>query len=183
MSAIALAALAAGLVVRVPAFGEEPPMVTSRYRGIRPTDPGGRDGLRNPERGNRIETVIAAEPGKPEWGPANHPQGRLPAGFSDEWWVADCAAYEPWGLTPAQTYVYLDPYVDGPIPETKLGWLQSSFDELRRNGLEAVLRFAYEREMGGPAGPTWGEFSREWLAVADRPAIVTPGPRGNMCMW
>lgn len=129
-------------------------MVTSRYRGIRPTDPGGRDGPRNPERGLRIETVIAAEPGKPEWGPANHLQGRLPAGFSDGWWVADCAAYEPWGLTLAQTYVYLDPYVDGPIPETKLGWLQASFDELRRNGLKAVLRFAYEREMGGPAGPT-----------------------------
>jgi hypothetical protein len=86
--------------------------------------------------------------------PAAHPQGQVPAGFPDEWWVADCAAYEPWGLTLAQTYVYLDPYVDGPIPAEKLAWLQASFDELRRNGLKAVLRFAYERDMGGPVGPT-----------------------------
>ena len=124
------------------------------FRGLRPTDPGGRNGLRNPERGLRIETLIAAAPGKPEWGPAAHLLGKVPAGFSDEWWVADCAAYEPWGLTLAQTYVYLDAYVDGPIPAEKLAWLQASFDELRRNGLKAVLRFAYERDMGGPAGPT-----------------------------
>ena len=129
-------------------------MPTTHYRGIRPTDPAGRSGLRNPERGLRIETVIAAAPGSPEWGPASHLRERVPAGFSDEWWVADCAAYEHWGLTLAQTYVYLDRYVDGPIPREKLDWLQASFDELRRNGLKAVLRFAYERKIGGPVGPT-----------------------------
>jgi hypothetical protein len=129
-------------------------MPTTHYRGIRPTDPAGRAGLRNPERGLRIETVIAAEPGSPEWGPASHLRGRVPAGFSDEWWVADCAACEHWGLTLAQTYVYLDRYVDVPIPQEKLDWLQTSFDELRRNGLKAVLRFAYERQIGGPVGPT-----------------------------
>jgi len=129
-------------------------MTTVTFRGIRPTDPEGRQGLRNPERGLRIETLIAAEPGEPEWGPAAHLQGKVTPGFSDEWWEYDAAAYEPWGLTLAQTYVYLDPYVDGPIPEEKLQWLQGSFDSLRRNGLKAVLRFAYERDMGGPVGPT-----------------------------
>ncbi len=129
-------------------------MKTVTYRGIRPTDPGGRQGLRNPERGWRIETLIAAEPGKPEWGPAAFVQGKVPAGFSDEWWLSEAAAYEPFGLTLAQTYVYLDPYVDGPIAEEKLAWLQDSLDALRRNGLKAVLRFAYERDMGGPVGPT-----------------------------
>ncbi len=58
------------------------------------------------------------------------------------------------GLTLVQTYVYLNSYVAGPIPSEKLAWLQTSFDELRRNGLKAVLRFAYERDMRGLVGPT-----------------------------
>lgn len=124
------------------------------YRGIRPTDPDGRLGLRNPERGWRIETLIAEPPGRPAWGPAAHLAGKVSSGYSDEWWLQDCARYEPHGLTLAQTYVYLNEYRDGPIPDDKLQWLQGAFDNLRAHGLKAVLRFAYERDMDRRNGAT-----------------------------
>lgn len=41
------------------------------YHGIRASDPGGRQALRNPERGWRIETVIAEPHQKVFIGPAN----------------------------------------------------------------------------------------------------------------
>lgn len=136
------------------------PMRTIEYHGIRPSDPGGRDGLRNPERGWRIETLIAEPPGEPAWGPAAHLVGKVSAGYSDDWWILDARHYEPDGLTLAQTYCYLDRYVGVPIPEEKLQWLQQSFDALRANGLKAVLRFAYERDMGPPTGPTLEDIER-----------------------
>ncbi len=136
------------------------PGQTLEYRGIRPSDPGGKDGLRNPERGWRIETLIAEPPGEPAWGPASHLVGKVSTGYSDEWWILDAQRYEPHGLTLAQTYCYLDRYVGMPIPEEKLQWLQQSLDALRTHGLKAVLRFAYERDMGPPAGPTLEDIQR-----------------------
>ena len=124
------------------------------YRGIHPDDPQGRDGLRNPERGLRIETLIAEPPGQPAWGPADHLKGKVSTGYSDDWWLLDCARYEAHGLTLAQTYVYLDTFEDSPISEEKLQWLQGAFDNLRSHSLKALLRFAYERDMGGPNGAT-----------------------------
>ena len=53
------------------------------YHGIRPGDPAGRNGLRNPERGWRLETVIAEEAGADRairqlWtGYAAHLEGRI----------------------------------------------------------------------------------------------------------
>jgi hypothetical protein len=45
-------------------------LLTIEFHGIRPTDPGGRVGLCNPERGFRIETLIAEPPDGAVWGPA-----------------------------------------------------------------------------------------------------------------
>jgi hypothetical protein len=52
------------------------------YRGIRPTDPNGRIGLRNPERGFRTETLIAEPVGRTEgvWGIPAHLRGRVGPG-------------------------------------------------------------------------------------------------------
>ncbi len=60
---------------------------TFTYRGIRPDDPLGRVGLRNPERGWRIETVVAQPPGGPLRGSAAHLRTTLPAAYSDLWWT------------------------------------------------------------------------------------------------
>ena len=136
------------------ARGETPGLRAAVYHGIRPIDPGGRNGLRNPQRGLRIETLIAEPPGASTWGPAFHLKGKVSPGYSDDWWIRDALRYESHGLTLAQTYCYLDEFVDKPISERKLAWLQGSFDRLRENGLEAVLRFAYERNTEGKRGPT-----------------------------
>ena len=53
-----------------------------------------------------------------------------------------------------QAYCYLTEFADRPVSDEKLSLLQESFDNLRRRGLKAVLRFAYERDMGLKEGPT-----------------------------
>ncbi len=128
-------------------------MTTIEFHGIRPDDPGGRDGLRNPERGLRIETLFAEPEGSSVWGPAHHLVGKVSPGYRDEWWIRDALQYERHGLTLAQTYCYLDGFLDGPISDEKLVCLQRSMDNLRRHGLKAVLRFAYERDMDRKSGP------------------------------
>ncbi len=124
------------------------------YRGIRPDDPGGRAGLRNPERGWRIETLIAEPPGADVWGPAAHLKKALPSGYSDLWWTFDVDRYEPFGLTLAQTYCYLDRFIDRPLSEEKLTLLRKSLDTARRKGIKVLLRFAYEKTTDRSKGPT-----------------------------
>jgi hypothetical protein len=112
---------------------------TLRYHGIRPTDPRGRDGIRNPDRGLRTETIIA--------------EGK------DDKWVARVRHYATHGVTLAQTYCYLTEFSSTDISPGKLAQLQSSFDALRANGLKAVLRFAYERDKSSP-GPRLTDVRR-----------------------
>ena len=133
---------------------DNPGLQTVEYRGIRPSDPGGRNGLRNPERGLRIETLIAEKPGANVWGLSYHLRGRLTPGYSEHWWILDAERYEPYGLTLAQTYCYLDGFIGKSISQEKLDLLQGSFDNLRKRGLKAVLRFAYEKNMDRRSGPT-----------------------------
>jgi len=135
------------------AGGETPPTRLITYHGLRPTDPGGRLGLRNPERGWRIETVIA-EPARKTFGPAHHLAGRVAPLYQEDWWMLDAARFEPFGLTLVQAYCYLTEFAYKPVSGEKLSLLQESFDNLRRRGLKAVLRFAYERDMGLKEGPT-----------------------------
>ena len=73
------------------------------YHGIRPTDPGGRLGLRNPECGWRIETVIA-EPARKTFGPAHHLAGKVAPLYQEDWWMLDAGRFEPFGLTLVQAY-------------------------------------------------------------------------------
>lgn len=146
----AVAALGCGQV----AHAWRGPMETHHYRGIRPSDPHGREGLRNPERGFRIETLVAELPRDATWGPAAHLKGKVSEQYSDAWWTEDVRAYERDGLTLAQTYVYLDRFSDAPISEEKLAAIRGSLQELRSLGAKALLRFAYERTMDRTGGPT-----------------------------
>lgn len=115
-----------------------------KYRGIRVTDPMGRDGLRNPERGFRTETLIAEPTGPNEFdGIPAHLTGRVGPGFNPMNWVADIRRFEADGLTLAQTYCYLTEFYDSPISDGKLALLQKSFDTMRALGVKCVLRFAY----------------------------------------
>ena len=127
---------------------------TVRYHGIRRDDPGGGIGLRNPERGWRTEAVFGEADGSPFYRMAAHLKDRLPASYSDATWLLDAQHYEPFGLTLAQMYCYLDQFQDTAIPEEKLDAIQRGFDGLRAAGLKAVLRFAYEKSMEEKKGPT-----------------------------
>lgn len=142
------------LVLAAAHVAAEEALTTVEYRGIRPDDPNGRCGLRNPERGLRIETLIAEPEGALDiWGPAHHLVGRVTPAYSDDWWVLDAEAYSPFGLTLVQAYCYLDKFMAQSLAEEKLACLQRSLDTLRSKGLKALLRFAYEKDMNQTEGP------------------------------
>lgn len=121
---------------------------TIKYSGIRPDDPGGRNGLRNPERGWRLETIIA-EPADPSaepsiHGAAAHLEGRMFPVYNDHMWELDAARYEPFGLTMAQTYCYITEFSECRISDAKIALLEKSLARIRKRGLKTMLRFAYE---------------------------------------
>ena len=125
--------------------------VTHRfYHGIRPVDPAGRNGLRNPERGLRLEMLLAMN-GRPSIFPCavedvKHHVDALD--YSDNWQLLAFPRYEPWGVTLSQHYCYLTEFSEVPeLPPEVLEDLNSSFAVLRGLGVKSVLRFAYETEL------------------------------------
>lgn len=128
------------------------------FHGWRPTDPGGRAGLRNPERGLRIEAYVGLPDGGQvfsSWEKAAHLRGRLPPGYAPANWRLDVERFAEDGLTVGQFYVYLTDYVRRPLDDAMLGRIQAEFDGLRRAGVKALLRFAYETTNQAPTnGPT-----------------------------
>lgn len=150
---VVLSIAVASLTAVPAAAAQEDAPQTVTYRGIRPNDPLGKAGLRNPERGWRIETLIAEPPDADIWGPAAHLKPTLPPAYSELWWILDAERYEPFGLTLAQTYCYLDRFMDRPISDEKLDLLRENLDAARRRGLKTLLRFAYEKTMDQAEGP------------------------------
>lgn len=118
---------------------------TMEFHGIRATDPSGKIGLRNPERGLRTETIAAELPDSPPWMISDYLIGKTFPRYADDWWIADAVHFEPFGLTLAQVYVYLEAFTDKPISTAKLQAIQGAFDAIRKRGIKAVLRFAYMR--------------------------------------
>ncbi len=143
------------------------------FRGIRPDDPHGRMGLRNPERGFRTEMYFSAIPGeiagmcschfkqnkldgrseKPVYQNADIPgvphliRGNRLDGveFSHAQWQdeLDFLAYD--GVTIMQSYCFLMKYDDGrPLPQEKLDDIETFFLKLRQSRVKTLLRFAYE---------------------------------------
>ena len=116
-----------------PKAGALPGGETRTYRGIRPTDPQGRDGLANPERGFRLEIGVGRRPN-------DVAQFRHLKHLKD--W--SFPRYKKDGVTLAQAYCYLTEFYASPISEDKLAALQADFDRARREGYKFALRFAYE---------------------------------------
>ncbi len=130
----------------------------AEYHGIRPTDPGGRGGLRNPERGLRTEAYIALPGGGhvfTPWEKAAPLRGRLPAGYAPQNWRLAIERLAADGVTIGQFYIYLTDYSARPLDEAILARIQGEFDAMRRAGVKALLRFAYETTNQSPTnGPT-----------------------------
>ncbi len=108
---------------------------TVRFGGLRPAAPGGRNALRNPERGLRYEIAMGRIPG--DW--------VLHGADSSHW---------PFGSQPGdavtigQGYCYLSPYWDSPISQKKLEAIEADFARIRSlgHGEKFLLRFAYESD-------------------------------------
>ena len=128
------------------------------FHGLRPTDPGGRSGLRNPERGLRTEAYIALPEGGhvfSSWEKAAHLRGRLPSGYAQQNWRLAMERFAEDGMTIGQFYVYLTDYSGRPLDDAILNRMESEFDAMRRAGVKALLRFAYETTNANPTnGPT-----------------------------
>lgn len=123
--------------------------LTKQYRGIYTDDENGMNGLRNPERGLRLEVAINVE----NWGrdsDADNPQA-LTRRLENE-----AQNYQSDSVTLVQTYFYMTETIGRPISEKNFKAMQIFFDKLRELGMKAVLRFAYERDFLGRAtsGPT-----------------------------
>ena len=110
-------------------------------RGIRPTSPGGRDGLANPERGFRFEIYVGnldADPG-------------LWRHLMDMW---PFPRFKADGVTVSQAYCYLSLYPDREIGAEKIAALEADFARARREGVKYLLRFAYDVNMRSTPTPT-----------------------------
>lgn len=111
------------------------------FRGICADDEGGTCGLYNPGRGFRLETAVDVAMDKEE-------PGKQLAWLSEKY-AADSVSL-------SQSYFYLTYLVGKELADEDFATMQAYFDELRRQGKKAVLRFAYEKDFMGraPIGPT-----------------------------
>jgi hypothetical protein len=109
------------------------------------------DGLRNPERGLRLEVALDVD----AWDKAEIPSitGRL---------EQEAQKYAVDSITLVQTYFYLTGIVNKPIAQRHFDAMQAFLDKLRELGMKAVLRFAYEDDFMGRAatGPTEVDIKR-----------------------
>lgn len=157
-------------------------MRAKEFRGIRPDDPHGRTGLRNPERGFRTEIYFSTIPGETAGTCSCHSKQnkldgralkpscqneeltgcpRLMRGnrldaveFSHAQWQDELDYFAYDGVTVMQSYCVLMNYCDGrPLSQQKLDDIESFFRKLRESGAKALLRFAYEL-YPTPAGPS-----------------------------
>ena len=127
---------------------------TIRYHGIRPDDPGGRDGLTNPERGFRLESYIGQPPGGKMWGQGAWLKEQVSKGYSDNWFLMNTYRYKAYGITLHQAYCYLTEFYDMPLSDEQLTYIQRSLDRMRQAGQKVLLRFAYEKSTSPKNGPT-----------------------------
>jgi hypothetical protein len=137
--------------------------VTRRFHGIPSTDPGGRDGLLNPDRGFRMEIVA----GETQRGARHYPLGKileLPREVerslrgdepNDLLWIRATQHYRRHGITMALAYIYLTDFSDGqPLPAEKLAAIDESFRQARLHGFKLIPLFVYEAMPDPPTGPT-----------------------------
>lgn len=106
-------------------------------------------GIRNPERGFRLETAVNAASGKDVWQPEKYPS---PTAYLNE----EILHYASDSASMVQCYFYLTDYSGRKLDTIAFRNMQVYFDRLRQAGMKAVLRFAYETDFAGRAsnGPT-----------------------------
>lgn len=122
---------------------------TKQFHGFYADDPQGLAGIYNPERGFRLEIAVDVANQNDVW------DSGLYSTIVDHL-DQESAFYAADSVSLVQTYFYLTGLVGKDISEENKNTMSVFFDELRRLGKKAVLRFAYETAFMGraPIGPT-----------------------------
>ena len=92
--------------------------------------------LRNPDRGFHLECYFIHNYQNPF-----NKSSKYPDQFIDNYLKQFHAEKD--SLTLTQLYLYLSDYVDSDIPQEAFDKMQVIFDDLKRHGFKAILRFAY----------------------------------------
>lgn len=124
-----------------------------KYSGIYANNGNEQSGLRNPDRGLRLEIALNVESLRSVFGSS------LQDGITTLL-ESEAQKYASDSITLVQTYFYLTETIGRPLSEKNFETMQVFFDKLRELGMKAVLRFAYEQEFLGRAksGPTMEDF-------------------------
>ena len=119
------------------------------FRGIYADDPGGLEGLYNPERGFRLEVALNVTEKNNVWNPNKYSDITSYLEEQSEIYASDSVSL-------VQTYFYLTGAVGKPLRSEDFQTMSIFFDKLRKFGKKAILRFAYETQFLGRAktGPT-----------------------------
>lgn len=125
------------------------------FRGIYADDPGGKEGLYNPERGFRLEVALDVAQKNYVWEPEKYPDITSYLEEQSDIYASDSVSL-------VQTYFYLTGAVGRDLTEDDFQAMSIFLDKLRQLGKKAVLRFAYETQFAGRAdiGPTLEDIIR-----------------------
>jgi hypothetical protein len=125
------------------------------FRGICVDDINGTEGLYNPERGFRLEVALDVANKNYLWNPVEFPDITSYLEQASDNYASDSVSL-------VQTYFYLTDLVGKDLSAEDFETMGVFFNQLRKLGKKAVLRFAYETEFMGraPKGPTEGDILR-----------------------
>ncbi|MDR1416075.1 MAG: DUF4832 domain-containing protein [Prevotellaceae bacterium] len=124
------------------------PPATKQFHGIYADE---ENGLRNPERGLRLEVALDVE----SWDKEKTPS--ITARLEQE-----AQKYASDSITLVQTYFYLTDIANKPLEQKHFEAMQIFLDKLRELGMKAALRFAYEKDFMGRIafGPTEADIKQ-----------------------
>lgn len=110
---------------------------TTRYKGLYADEPEGINGIYNPERGFRLEVALNVTTGASMWNSSDFPD-------ITTYLEKQIEEYKEENISLVQSYFYLTDIIGREITEDEFNIMEAFFDTLRKKGLKAVLRFAYE---------------------------------------
>ncbi len=130
------------------------PRCETSYSGLSFFDPAGVTGLRNPERGFRLESIFGMGTRQVPFQNPSLPKQILGLNYSENWQLLNFAYFDGWGITLSQHYCYLTEYSESmELPREVLSDVERSLAGLRGLGVKSVLRFAYETDIPPRRGP------------------------------
>lgn len=163
---------------------DTPKLVYHEYHGMFADDPAVPNGLRNPERGFRLECPIGLGEGQilvqrtdghivRKRAPAANDEKPVPFlgvdvtrnGWSDRAMAEAIKGWEAKGITSYLGIVWLDEYCSRPLDPILFTRLERSLEVFRRAGVKLQIRFAYELDDSKTAGPDLAILKGHWAQL------------------